>query len=58
MLENSRFQTPMLAKEELISELEEFNFARICCAHDSDCQVVSLSSIQPSRFLSYFIPSV
>lgn len=41
----------MLAKAELISELGEINFARICCAHDSNCKVLSLSLTQPTRFL-------
>lgn len=51
-------KAPMLAKGEPISELGATNFARICCAHDSNCQVVSLSLTQPTRFLSYFVPSV
>lgn len=48
----------MLTKAELLSGLGEINFVRICCAHDSDCQVVSLSLTQPTRFWSYFVPSV
>lgn len=59
MLENSRSlqEGPKAGWAELISELGETNFARICCAHDNDCRVLSPSLTQPTRFLLYFVPS-
>lgn len=58
MLENSRSlqEGPKAGRAELISELGETNFARICCAHDNDCRVLSPSLTQPQDFCCILSP--